>query len=156
MLMKKGRYGPEGTGEIVADMCSIVADDLAGSPWQRVLLSHLASEDFFHSALYPEARPAHSPPFSSEGRPASKHTGPAELSAPGRYNRPWTHGTGGYPRSAPPGFGKAHPYSENGSRQDTLGCAVWLIQIFRCLGMYGVDDIISLEARLVFRRQIRT
>lgn len=150
MLMKKGRYGPEGTGEIVADMCSIVADDLAGSPWQRVLLSHLASEDFFHSALYPEARlrilrlfPLKVglrrniqglPNYRLQGditvRGRTEQATASRTSCRPMNNRPWTHGTGGYPRSAPPGFGKAHPYSENGSRQDTLGCAVWLIQIF--------------------------
>ena len=56
LRMERGRNGPEGEGEIIADMGSIADEDLAGSPWQRVLLAHLASEDFFHSALYPEAR----------------------------------------------------------------------------------------------------
>ena len=156
LLMKKGRYGPEGTGEIVADMCSIVADDLAGSPWQRVLLSHLASEDFFHSALYPEARLRILRLFplkvglrrNIQGLPNYRLQG--EVTIRGRTEQV------DIPALLRPASGRLTLTLRTDLDRTRWGVLYGSSKFFRCLGMYGVDDIISLEARLVFRRQIRT
>ena len=152
LRMERGRNGPEGEGEIIADMGSIADEDLAGSPWQRVLLAHLASEDFFHSALYPEAR----------------------LRTPRLYPLPDTlrRESSGVPDHLIRGEAVTRGRSERVDipailRRDGDGLVLTLradldrtrwgvlygsSKFFRCLGMHRVDDIISLEARLAFRR----
>lgn len=43
-------------GEFVLSVADITCDDLAGNPYHDVLIAHLRSDDFFDTALYPEAR----------------------------------------------------------------------------------------------------
>jgi len=43
------------TGKFVIDMTSIVDEDLTDSTWNKKLVGHLKSDDFFGVATYPEA-----------------------------------------------------------------------------------------------------
>ncbi|MCW0218080.1 MAG: YceI family protein [Prosthecobacter sp.] len=42
-------------GEFILNMAGITCDDLAGNPYHDVLIAHLRSDDFFDTALFPEA-----------------------------------------------------------------------------------------------------
>lgn len=153
MHFQNGRNGAEGTGEIIADMGSIADEDLAGNPWQRVLLAHLASEDFFHSTLYPEARLRISRFFplpdslrrENSGRPDHLIQGEAVIR--GRAER---IDIPAVLRRNTDGFTLTLRADLDRTRWGVLyGSA----KFFRCLGKHKVDDIISLEARLVFRKE---
>lgn len=150
---EKGQTGPEATGEIIADMGSIADEDLAGSPWQRVLLAHLASEDFFHSALYPEARLRvarlfplpHNLRRESSGLPDHLIQGEAVIR--GRAERVDIPAV---LRQDANGFILTLRADLDRTR---WGVLYGSSKFFRCLGMHKVDDIISLEARLVFKKR---
>jgi polyisoprenoid-binding protein YceI len=43
-------------GEFTLAVVDITCDDLAGNPYHDALIAHLRSDDFFDTALYPEAR----------------------------------------------------------------------------------------------------
>lgn len=152
LYFQNGLNGTEGTGEIIADMGSIANEDLAGSPWQRVLLAHLASEDFFHSTLYPEARLRISRFFplpdslhrENSGRPDHLLRGEAVIR--GRAQR---IDIPAILRRSTDGFTLTLRVDLDRTRWGVLyGSA----KFFRCLGKHKVDDLISLEARLVFTK----
>ena len=152
LRMERGRNGPEGEGEIIADMGSIADEDLAGSPWQRVLLAHLASEDFFHSALYPEAwlRISRLYPLPDTLRRESSgvpdHLIRGEAVIRGRSERVDIPAI-----LRRDGDGLVLTLRADLDRT-RWGVLYGSSKFFRCLGMHRVDDIISLEARLAFRR----
>lgn len=152
LRMERGRNGPEGEGEIIADMGSIADEDLAGSPWQRVLLAHLASEDFFHSALYPEARLRISRLYPLPDTLRRESSG-----VPDHLIRGEAVIRGRSERVDIPAILRRDGDGLVLTLRADLDRTRWGVlygssKFFRCLGMHRVDDIISLEARLAFRR----
>lgn len=152
LRMERGRNGPEGEGEIIADMGSIADEDLAGSPWQRVLLAHLASEDFFHSALYPEARLRISRLYPLPDTLRRESSG-----VPDHLIRGEAVIRGRSERVDIPAILRRDGDGLVLTLRADLDRTRWGVlygssKFFRCLGMHRVDDIISLEARLTFRR----
>ena len=152
LRMERGRNGPEGEGEIIADMGSIADEDLAGSPWQRVLLAHLASEDFFHSALYPEARLRISRLYPLPDTLRRESSG-----VPDHLIRGEAVIRGRSERVDNPAILRRDGDGLVLTLRADLDRTRWGVlygssKFFRCLGMHRVDDIISLEARLAFRR----
>ncbi len=152
LRMERGRNGPEGEGEIIADMGSIADEDLAGSPWQRVLLAHLASEDFFHSALYPEARLRISRLYPLPDTLRRESSG-----VPDHLIRGEAVIRGRSERVDIPAILRRDGDDLVLTLRADLDRTRWGVlygssKFFRCLGMHRVDDIISLEARLAFRR----
>ena len=152
LRMERGRNGPEGEGEIIADMGSIADEDLAGSPWQRVLLAHLASEDFFHSALYPEARLRISRLYPLPDTLRRESSG-----VPDHLIRGEAVIRGRSERVDIPAILRRDGDGLLLTLRADLDRTRWGVlygssKFFRCLGMHRVDDIISLEARLAFRR----
>lgn len=152
LRMERGRNGPEGEGEIIADMGSIADEDLAGSPWQRVLLAHLASEDFFHSALYPEARLRISRLYPLPDTLRRESSG-----VPDHLIRGEAVIRGRSERVDIPAILRRDGDDLVLTLRADLDRTRWGVlygssKFFRCLGMHRMDDIISLEARLAFRR----
>ena len=152
LRMERGRNGPEGEGEIIADMGSIADEDLAGSPWQRVLLAHLASEDFFHSALYPEARLRISRLYPLPDTLRRESSG-----VPDHLIRGEAVIRGRSERVDIPAILRRDGDGLVLTLRADLDRTRWGVlygssKFFRCLGMHKVDDIIRLEARLAFRR----
>ena len=152
LRMERGRNGPEGEGEIIADMGSIADEDLAGSPWQRVLLAHLASEDFFDSALYPEARLRISRLYPLPDTLRRESSG-----VPDHLIRGEAVIRGRSERVDIPAILRRDGDGLVLTLRADLDRTRWGVlygssKFFRCLGMHRVDDIISLEARLAFRR----
>lgn len=152
LRMERGRNGPEGEGEIIADMGSIADEDLAGSPWQRVLLAHLASEDFFHSALYPEARLRISRLYPLPDTLRRESSG-----VPDHLIRGEAVIRGRSERVDIPAILRRDGDGLVLTLRADLDRTRWGVlygssKFFHCLGMHRVDDIISLEARLAFRR----
>lgn len=141
-----------GAGFLTADMTSIANDDLAGSSWQAVLLQHLASEDFFHTLRFPEAR--------------LRITGltPLEDASPGlpNYRLKALAGIRGHEQEVESVVTLCNlPDEKTGDKlslagQINLDRTRWGVlygsaRYFRFLGMHKVDDLISLDARVVFR-----
>ena len=152
LRMERGRNGPEGEGEIIADMGSIADEDLAGSPWQRVLLAHLASEDFFHSALYPEARLRISRLYPLPDPLRRERSGvPVHVIRGEAVLRGWSGRVDIPAILRRDGDGLVLTLRADLDRT-RWGVLYGSSKFFRCLGMHRVDDIISLEARLAFRR----
>lgn len=144
-----------GTGFLTVNMTTLVNDDLAGTSWQAVLLSHLGSEDFFHTARFPEARlrimelkplhgasgaPAHMPNYHLKGLAGIRgHEQPVETDL---FLR----------NILDEKDGNRLILSGNISLDRTLwGVLYGSARYFRYLGAHQVDDMISLDAQLLFR-----
>lgn len=141
-----------GAGFLTVDMTSLTNGDLAGTPMQAVLLSHLGSEDFFHTARFHEARMR-----IMELRPL-----PGEL--PGGPNA-HLKGLAGIRGHEQPVEADVHLRDaldeKDGNRlilsgHISLDRTLWGVlygsaRYFRHLGTHQVDDMISLDARLFFR-----
>ena len=140
LRMERGRNGPEGEGEIIADMGSIADEDLAGSPWQRVLLAHLEAR-LRISRLYPLPDTLRR---ESSGVPDHLIRGEAVIR--GRSERVDIPAI-----LRRDGDGLVLTLRADLDRT-RWGVLYGSSKFFRCLGMHKVDDIISLEARLAFRR----
>lgn len=140
--------GVRGTGGAVADMTSITVDDLREDAWQAVLLAHLASEDFFLTSLFPEA--------SMEIVDLTPLMGARD-------------GLPNYHMEARVGIrGHEHPVEADVSVRNLSGDRLSLAgsldldrtrwgvcygsaRFFRYLGMHKVDDLITLDGRLIFK-----
>ena len=141
-----------GTGFVTVDMTSIVNEDLAGSSWQAVLLQHLASEDFFHTARFPEARLR------------ITHLTPLEDASPGmpNYRLKGLAGIRGHEQPVEAVVSVRNILNgKDGNRlalsgQVNLDRTLWGVlygsaRYFRYLGMHKVDDLISLDAHIEFK-----
>lgn len=144
-----------GTGFLTVDMTSLANDDLAGTSWQTVLLSHLSSEDFFHTARFPEARLR-----IMELRPLAGASG----ASPGRsnYRLKGLAGIRGHEQPVEADLCLRNVLDEkDGNRlilsgHISLDRTMWGVlygsaRYFRYLGTHQVDDMISLDAQLLFR-----
>ena len=141
-----------GAGFVTVDMNSLANDDLAGSSWQDALLRHLASEDFFHVTRFPEARLR-----LTELTPLED----ASAGMP-NYHLKGLAGIRGHEQPVEADISLRNVLDEKeGNRlilagQLNLDRTLWGVlygsaRYFRYLGMHKVDDLISLDAHVVFR-----
>lgn len=144
--------GGRGTGFLTVDMTTLANDDLAGSSWQAVLLQHLASEDFFHTMRFPEARLRVTELSPLEGASAGMPN----------YRLKGLAGIRGHEQPVEADVSLRNVLDEkDGNRlvlagQANLDRTLWGVlygsaRYFRYLGMHKVDDLISLDAHVVFR-----
>lgn len=145
----KGPREP-GRGLLIVDMATFHCRDLEGSPLMPVLIAHLESMDFFDVAVYPTAQltiEALSP------LPEPTVTG-------------YTHHLRGKLRILRTEEEiECNVALRNQNENDlgltcqlTLDRTLWGVhygsaQFYRFLGMHGVDDMVSLNIRLVFQGQ---
>jgi rhodanese-related sulfurtransferase/polyisoprenoid-binding protein YceI len=135
-------------GEVTLDMRAIVCHDLAGDPLHDVLITHLQSDDFFDTELYPEANFAitltEAIPQATPGAPNLKVHGELTLKNVARPME-FLATTGMTPE------GKA-------AAQASLAIdrTLWKVlygsgKFFRNLGGHLVNDMIELQLRIVTR-----
>lgn len=151
--------GMRGSGRLVADMKAIRCDDLAGDKdMHSVLLAHLFSEDFFLTRLFPEAAMEITELSPKEG-PLSKAGGiPGAFAALPNY-----HGRGLARIRNKEDFIEGDLSIRNLddgmlslAGQVRLDRTRWGVlygsaRFFRFLNGHKVDDIISLDAMLLFQ-----
>lgn len=147
-----------GTGFVTVDMTTLANEDLTDTSRRAMLLSHLCSEDFFHTARFPEARLR-----ITELRPLKKMSeAPGTSSSMPNYHLTGLAGIRGHEQPV-----EADLYLRNAlDEQDgnhlslsgriSLDRTLWGVlygsaRYFRYLGMHQVDDMISLDAQLLFR-----
>ena len=166
--------GANGIGSITADMRAIHCDDLASDQnMHGYLISHLSSEDFFLTRLFPEASleitdlyPLEAPAPETGGACAAQpdYYGGKSTEMPG-----WSHALPNYyGRGAVKLRGSMNPLEANlalRNVQDNMlsltgqvqfdrtkwGVLYGSARFFRFLGMHKVDDVISLDAMLMFQ-----
>lgn len=141
-----------GTGFVTVDMTSMANDDLAGSSWQTVLLQHLASEDFFHTSRFPEARLRITQLTPLEGASAGMPN----------YRLKGLAGIRGHEQPVEAEVSVRNILdAKSGNKlavagQINLDRTLWGVlygsaRYFRFLGMHKVDDLISLDAHIEFK-----
>lgn len=140
--------GSDVTGGAIADMASIANDDLEDSSLRKTLLDHLASEDFFHSILFPEATmevlELKMLPDANSALP--NYAMKARLALRGH-------------EQVVAGLVSLRNLDDNKlslAGQIDLDRTRWGVlygsaRFFRFLGMHKVDDLITLDARLIFK-----
>lgn len=138
----------KGSGWAVADMTAIKNDDLAGDPSLLGLLAHLASDDFFNSAKYPEARVhiTELTPLENASWALPNFFAKGILNIKGRE-----HEAEGEVALRNLSDGRLAMSGQINLDRTLFGVLYGSARFFSFLGMHKVDDLISLDARMIFR-----
>jgi polyisoprenoid-binding protein YceI len=133
-------------GTIVLDMNSIADTDLTDPAWNKMLVTHLKSGDFFETALYPTAKTTikHSRRMAEDGCGNPNFTLTADVSIKD-VTREIT-----FPASIvveEDGTLKAHAHFDFDRTLWNVKYGSW--KFFKLLGRHLVDDVISLNLKLV-------
>lgn len=136
------------SGSVVADMLGITCDDLTEETNMKLLLAHLASSDFFSTRVFPEASLSvqELKPLAGAGHNLPNFYGKAMLKI--RGHEQLVEGDLSVRNLPEKKLSISGLVSLDRTRWGVLyGSA----KLFRFLGMHKVDDLITLDARLIYR-----
>jgi polyisoprenoid-binding protein YceI len=150
--IKEGRIERAGNdsikGTITIDMTSIANTDLADSAWNKMLVAHLNSTDFFDTAAYPEAKITvkQSKRTTGDGNGVPNFMLTSDLAIKNVTQEIIFPACVGVDEE---GVFKAHAHFD-------FDRTLWNVKygsakFFKQLGMHLVDDIISLDLKIIAR-----